>query len=172
MILYLIAYDWEKELLAGECIKICKIYFHIAIYFMRFSYSKSLSKTSINDMQRKAIFMNEGQVYRLKERSDPSMFTLFMYLGDGLGYDSYIKFLEDNKRNEFLGNISVIEKKGSEAIITIDDNIISNAVPFITTINNLIVILKEYKRLELLGVDKIEIALDDDQVTVNGSWEG
>ncbi len=122
-------------------------------------------------MQRKAIFINEGQVYRVKERSDPSMFTLFMFLGDGLGYDSYIKFLEDNKRNEFLGNISVIEKKRTQAVITIDDNIIPNADPFITTINNLIAILKEYKRLELLGVNKIEISLDNDQLSIKGTWE-
>ncbi len=119
-------------------------------------------------MQRKAILMKEGEVYRLKERSDPSMFTLFMFLGDGLGYDSYIKFLEDNKRNEFLGNISVVEKKGNEAAITIDDNIIPNADPLITTIDNLVVILKEYKRLELLAVDRIEILFEDGNVRVIG----
>ncbi|MGE0009353.1 MAG: hypothetical protein AB7F19_02320 [Candidatus Babeliales bacterium] len=111
----------------------------------------------------------ENEIYKIARYSDDSMFTLALFLKDGLGFEPYIKFLENEERAEFSGNISYIEKKQEKAIIFIDDLIFPNQAPFIIAIDDLITILKEYLNLYLLGVDEIEITINEfDQVSVIG----
>ena len=54
-----------------------------------------------------------------------------------------------------------MKKVGRMVIVTIDDDIIPDAEPLTISIENLLTVLKEWHRLRLLGVDGIEIVLDD-----------
>lgn len=111
----------------------------------------------------------ENEIYKIVSYADDSMFTLALFLKDGLGFAPYINFLENDERAEFSGNISYIEKKGKKVIIYIDDLIFPNQAPFVVTIDGLIKILKEYLDLYITGMNHIQITIDElDQVTVTG----
>lgn len=103
----------------------------------------------------------------LSEFSDNSMYTLALFLQDGLGYDSYANFLNDKNRQSFGGNISMLEKVGRMVIVTIDDDIIPDAEPLTISIENLLTALKEWHHLRLLEVARIEFVLDNNLLTIS-----
>lgn len=110
----------------------------------------------------------EKYMYKQVEYNDKSMNTLAIFLNDGIGFKPYVNFLENQKHDEFSGNISWLQKHGKFITIEIDDYVYPNMPPFITTINNLLTMLKKYKRLFYLEVNRIEITLEDDLLTISG----
>lgn len=110
----------------------------------------------------------EKYMYKQIEYNDKSMNTLAIFLNDGIGFKSYIEFLENPQDDEFSGNISWLEKKGKLVTIEIDNYVYPNMPPFTTTIDNLLTILKEYKRLFYLETNKIEIKLEDNKLSISG----
>ena len=120
-------------------------------------------------MNKKFIIWQHVQsyIYNEIEYSGEDMMTLSLFLDDGVGIKPYVDFLLDSKRTEIFGNISELEKQGKLVKVSIDDYIYPGMPPFITTIENLIVILEEFKRLRLLETKKIELILDDDILTIN-----
>ncbi len=110
-------------------------------------------------------------MYKQIEYNDKSMNTLAIFLNDGIGFKSYIEFLENQQDVEFSGNISWLEKQGKLVTIEIDDYVYPNMHPFTTTIDNLLTILKEYKRLFYLEVDIIKISLDDNVLTITSEYQ-
>lgn len=110
----------------------------------------------------------EKYVYKELEYSDEDMITLSFFLGDGIGIKPFIEFLQNSKETEFFGNISELEKRGKLVKVSIDDYIYPGMPPFTTTIENLIMILEEFKRLRMLEIKKIELILDDENLTITG----
>lgn len=55
-------------------------------------------------------------------------------------------------------------------IIRMHDAIFPNMPPFTTTIENMIEILQEYEKLYFMEIDRIEITLEDDILTIRGDW--
>ncbi len=114
-----------------------------------------------------SIIKVEPLIYKLDKYSDDSMFTLYMCLTDGLGSDSYVKFLEDDQRVRFGGNICNMDKSVNLVSLAIDEDIIPNLPVFKISISNLIKIYKEIARLKDLGVSRINITLDNDVLCVS-----
>lgn len=106
----------------------------------------------------------EKYMYKKIECSDGSMDSLDIFLNDGLD----INFSEDPQEIKFYGNISHMKKQGKMITVSIDDYVYPDMTPFTTTIDNLLTILKEYKRLFYLEVDRIKISLEDGIVTISG----
>ncbi len=102
------------------------------------------------------------------ECNDELMATLCLFFEDGLPFQSYIDFLENKYKNNFIGNISEMEKKEEKVTISINEHIFPNKPIFVTTIENMVDILQEYQRLYYLGAEKIEIYLDDDKLMIKG----
>ena len=107
-------------------------------------------------------------MYRLGEHSDESMETLSIFLGDGLSPRTYIEFLEDASKQKFSGNISVLQKYGNRVTMILFDDFFSDMIPLTTTQDNLIKIVREWNRLEDFLVGKIEVVLNDNDVTIIG----
>ena len=121
-------------------------------------------------MKKHAVFVKEKEhLYRLHEASDGSFFTLFMFLGDGLHKETYFEFLKDLGEHEFYGNISSMHKKTNTVTVNLHDTIVPDAVPFITTTENLQTILTQWDQLRLEGVATINLTLDSDALTMIGS---
>lgn len=110
----------------------------------------------------------EKYIYKQVECSDKSMDTLCIFLNDGIGFKPYIDFLENAQKIRIGGNLSYLEKQGKMVSIEIDDYVYPDMPSFITTIDNLLTILKEYKRLFYLEVDIIEITIEDDELSIKG----
>ncbi len=111
--------------------------------------------------------LNNG-LYQIKEYSNRTMLTLAFFLNDGLPFELYINFLKNENQQEFQGNISLIEKKENIVIISMDDYVYPNMPSFKISIDNLIKIIEEYSRLYFLGVNRIEISLNNGIVTIEG----
>ncbi len=102
---------------------------------------------------------------------DPVLATLMLFFEDGLPLQHYIDFLQNSAKQKLPGNISLMEKKDKKVSIFINDDIFPDMPSFTAKIDNLIDVLKEYERLESLGVDIIEITLEDGTLIVNGDWD-
>ena len=81
-----------------------------------------------------------NRVYKRVNFSDDAMITLSLFIEDGLGSSTYISFLEDKGRQEFSGNISLLEKHGRMVTILLDDTVFPGLPDFTTTVDNLILI--------------------------------
>ncbi|MGE0009977.1 MAG: hypothetical protein AB7F19_05510 [Candidatus Babeliales bacterium] len=120
-------------------------------------------------MQQYMTFLQEKLFhYKLDKYSDDTMFTVYMCLTDGLGMESYVNFLENTERVRLGGNICSIVKLGKMVSLSIHEEIIPDLPVFSTSIDNLIKLYKEIKRLEDLGVNKINISLDNDELLILG----
>jgi uncharacterized protein (DUF736 family) len=111
----------------------------------------------------------KNEIYH-PECHDKLMATLSLFFEDGLPFQSYINFLQDNQEEKFYGNISTMRKQRHIVIIRMNEAIFPNMPPFTATIENMIEILQEYEKLYFLGVDIIEITLEDDTLTIKGDW--
>lgn len=129
-----------------------------------------LSSTLELIVKKYAVFIKQNRSnYKMVKYSDESMVTLFMLLGDGLGLEHYIAFLQDENQLDFFGNVTSIKKQGNMVIVTLDENMFPDSIPFITTIDNLVNILNENRRFQRLEVDRIEIVLDNNKLSVTGN---
>lgn len=114
-------------------------------------------------MKHHAIFTRiKDQLYLCNGASDDSVFTLYMFLGDGLYRESYLDFLASNDKYEFLGNISRMTIHGDRVIVHLYDTIFAKSVPFCTTKQNLVTIINEWDRLRSTSVQAISFNLDND----------
>ncbi len=121
-------------------------------------------------MSKKSLIWKKvkSEIFQVKEYSDDSMFTLAIFLEDGLDVQTYIDFLNNEQKEKLYGNISVLRKKNKIVTASINEDVFSNIIPFTTTIENMIRILQEYEKLYFLRVDRIEIILEDDILTIKG----
>ncbi len=120
-------------------------------------------------MKKHAVFEKaQDHMYIFNGASDSSVFTLFMFLGDGLHRVSYFEFLSNGHEQEFYGNITSMHKAGAYITVNLYDHIIPGMLPFTTTIENLVTIIKEWDRLRTLGVDKIDFSLENDVLAIEG----
>ncbi|MGE0009570.1 MAG: hypothetical protein AB7F19_03430 [Candidatus Babeliales bacterium] len=121
-------------------------------------------------MKKHAIFKKvKDHMYLFNGASDSSVFTLYMFLGDGLYRSTYFEFLENAQEKEFYGNITTMQKQGSMVTVALTADIIPNMLPFTTTSENLIQILKEWDRLRLLQVNEIKFSLENDVLEIVGN---
>lgn len=121
-------------------------------------------------MKKHAVFVKvKDHMYMFNGASDTSVFTLYMFLGDGLYRVSYFEFLSNSHEHEFYGNVSSMHKEGNNVTVTFYNKIIPGMLPFTTSIENLITIIKEWDRLRLLGVNEIDFSLDNDVLAIVGN---
>lgn len=64
-------------------------------------------------MSKKSLIWKKvkSEIFQVKEYSDDSMFTLAIFLEDGLDVQTYIDFLNNEQKEKLYGNISVLRKK-------------------------------------------------------------
>jgi hypothetical protein len=108
----------------------------------------------------------ETNVYALVDYSDETMATLSLFLGDGLPAKYYIEFLEDNHEHKSTFNITTLHKMKHLVQVTLIDDFFAHMPVFITTIENLIKILKAYSQNERALVNEIKVILQDDSVEI------
>lgn len=121
-------------------------------------------------MKKTALFTKlKDNLYRFNGGNDPSFFTLFIFLGDGLYKETYFKFLHDAAEQVFYGNVSGMQKKDNQVTVFVYDDLIPDAIPFTTSIYNLITILKEWDRLRLEQVETITLTLNNEMLTMTGA---
>lgn len=112
---------------------------------------------------------NRSYSYYEQPCDDLTMDTLQWFFGDGLPFDTYIKFLEDAEKKSFGGNICGMDKYRDRVSVYIQEEICPELLPLDLPIETMLMIVKEYKRLYYLEVEKIEVSFDQyDQVTVTG----
>lgn len=108
-------------------------------------------------------------MYLFNGASDSSLFTLYMFLGDGLYRSSYFEFLENAHEKEFHGNITRMLKQDNMITVLLRQDVIPNMLPFTTTIENLSRIIKEWDRLRLLQVNEINFSLENNVLEMSGN---
>lgn len=108
-------------------------------------------------------------MYLFNGASDSSLFTLYMFLGDGLYRSSYFEFLDNAHEKEFQGNITTMLKEDKMVTVQLRDDVIPNMLPFSTTTANLSQIIKEWDRLRLLQVEEIHFSLENDVLEMSGN---
>lgn len=122
-------------------------------------------------MKKYAVFYHaHSGLYQLIEYSDISMSSLFTFLRDGLPLDSYVNFLKDAERNTFYANVCELEKNDELITVSVDQYIYAGAPSFTMTKDNMLYLLLEWRRLTDLEIDKIEIDIDGNNVSIKGEW--
>ena len=104
--------------------------------------------------------------YKLSDNSDKSLYTLYLFLCYGPYPDSYIAFLEDKNRTTFYGNVANLQNNSDLVTIEIDEFLVPDVPSYTITQKNLLEALIGYEKYKILGVDSIEIILDDDVLTI------
>lgn len=108
-------------------------------------------------------------VYRVDIYTDDSVLTLSLLFEDGLGFQDYIDFFENIDEDEFFGNICVMRKKSNKIVLDINEYVFPGLPSFETKTQNMIEIMKKYRRFLDLNAERIEIIIDEsDQITITG----
>lgn len=112
------------------------------------------------------IIKQDAGYYKLVEGGDKGLSTLFALLRFGPFPDSYIAFLNDNKKDEFYGNVANLQKNGDVVTIEIEEYQFPGLPLFTIKIENLLSILNKWKRLEEIKPNVIELISHDGIVSI------
>lgn len=107
-------------------------------------------------------------LYKLEKDSGDTMFVLYLFITDGLRSDSFVEFLEEKEKIRICGNMVNLRKSGNMVTITIDEYVFPDMPTLTVTIDNLITISKEFRRLEEQEVNRIKITFDNNVLSISG----
>lgn len=108
--------------------------------------------------------------YRVFKCNDKLFESIYLFLCDGLGSESYINFLKDKERNSFGGNVSYLEKKNGNVIISLDESVFDDIDPISVNAEDLLSVLQDWRKYTLEGMDTIVFTFDmQNRLSIQGS---